>query len=40
MFNETTHQTYKLGQKVRVVVVDTNAISRTIDFMFAQDYEE
>ena len=40
MFNETTHQTYKLGQKVRVVVVDTNEISRTIDFMFAQDYEE
>jgi ribonuclease R len=40
MFNETTHKTYKLGQKVRVVVVDTNAISRTIDFMFAQDYEE
>ena len=40
MFNETTHQTYKLGQKVRVVVVDANAISRTIDFMFAQDYEE
>ena len=30
----------KHGQKVRVVVVDTNEISRTIDFMFAQDYEE
>lgn len=24
----------------QVVVVDANAISRTIDFMFAQDYEE
>ena len=29
-----------IRHKVRVVVVDTNEISRTIDFMFAQDYEE
>lgn len=32
MINETTGKTYKLGQKVRVVVVGTDKVLRTIDF--------
>ena len=39
MINETTHKTYKLGQKVDVVTIGTNKIARTIDFMFAEDYD-
>ena len=40
MVNETTHKTYKLGQKVDVVTIGTNKIARTIDFMFAEDYDD
>ena len=32
MVNETTNKTYKLGQKIKVVVVSTDKILRTIDF--------
>ena len=39
MINETTHKTYKLGQKVEVVTIGTDKLARTIDFMFAEDYD-
>ena len=32
MVNEVTNKTYKLGQKIRVAVVSTDKILRTIDF--------
>lgn len=34
MVNETTNKTYKLGQKVSVVVTGTDKVLRTIDFEF------
>ena len=36
MINETTGKTYKLGQKVKVIVAATDKILRTIDFEFAE----
>ena len=36
MVNETTGRTYKLGQKVKVVVTGTDRILRTIDFEMAE----
>ena len=37
MVSELGNKTYKLGQKVKVVVAGTDKISRTIDFVFEED---
>ncbi|MGN0328325.1 MAG: ribonuclease R [Lachnospira sp.] len=39
MVNEFMGKSYKLGQKVKVVVTDTDKILRTIDFVFLEDYD-
>lgn len=38
LVEERSHKTYKLGQKVEVVVVRTDKILKTIDFVFEEDY--
>lgn len=40
MVGEHTHQTYKLGQKIKVTVSAVDKILRTIDFGIAEDAEE
>ena len=37
MVNERTGKTYKLGQTVKVIVLATDRILRTIDFKMADD---
>ena len=37
MVSELGNKSYKLGQKVKVVVAGTDKISRTIDFVFEED---
>ncbi|MDD6572248.1 MAG: S1 RNA-binding domain-containing protein, partial [Thermoflexaceae bacterium] len=36
MYGERTKKTYKLGEKVKVEVVHTDKLMRTIDFVFAE----
>ena len=37
MIGERTNKHYKLGQKVKVIVADTDKIMRTIDFRVVRD---
>ena len=39
MIEETTNKTYKLGQKVSVVVINTDKLLKNIDFKFLEDCE-
>ena len=36
MIGEHTHKVYKLGQTVRVQVIGTDRLTRTVDFVFAE----
>lgn len=40
MTGEHTRKTYKLGQKVRIVVAGTDKLQRTIDFQLADDMDQ
>lgn len=40
LVGETTGRKFSLGDKVRVVVVDTDKMTRTIDFELAEGYED
>lgn len=40
LVGEHTRKVYKLGQKVRVRVLDVDRLSRTIDFEFCEEEEE
>lgn len=40
MVGETTNLRYKLGQKVRVQVADTDRLMRTIDFLLAEEEKD
>ena len=39
MIGEHTHKVYKLGQTVRVQVIGTDRLTRTVDFVFAESEE-
>lgn len=40
LIGEATHHTYKLGEKVRIVVTGADVLQRTIDFEIAEDDEK
>ena len=40
LIGEHTRNVYKLGQKVRVRVLDVDRLQRTIDFEFCEDTED
>ena len=37
MVGEHTHKTFKLGEKIKIEVVGTDPIMKTIDFMIAEE---
>ena len=39
-FGERTHKEYKIGQKVRVKLESASVMTRTIDFVFADNKKE
>ena len=40
MIGETTGRTYRLGEPVRIRVAGTDRFTKTIDFDFAEDWQD
>ncbi len=40
MIGEQKHRVFKLGQTIDIVVTETDKLTRTIDFMLAEDVQE
>ena len=39
LIGESTKQTFRLGQKIRIYVADADKVMRTVDFLLADDVE-
>jgi ribonuclease R len=36
---EMTQQTFRLGQKIKIFIADADKVTRTVDFLLADDVE-